>query len=256
MAAPDLGWRIGEPLPRAFYRRPAPLVASDLIGRLVVRPLPGVMVVGRIVEAEAYQEDDPASHSYRGVTARTAVMFGPPGHLYVYFSYGNHWCMNVVTGRDGEGSAVLLRAAEPLEGIEWMRAARGLHAVRDLCSGPGKLTQAFGITKAQNGLDLVAGQDLYVASGTRVPDEGIGVGPRVGISVATEKPWRFFVKDNPYVSRRATAPGAARARARTSAGAKQTASVKAALRPRGSVSAKARGEASPVARTSRARRPP
>jgi len=248
MEASHPGWRIGEPLPRAFYRRPAPLVARDLIGRLLVRPLPGVTLVGRIVEAEAYQEDDPASHSHRGLTARTAVMFGPPGHLYVYFSYGNHWCMNVVTGRDGEGSAVLVRAAEPLEGIQWIRAARGRHAVRDLCSGPGKLTQAFGITKAQNGLDLVPGRDVYVASGTRVSNEGIGVGPRVGISVATERPWRFFARDSPYVSRRATTPATASPRAKVKARAKG--------RPKGSVSATVRGEGLSAARTSRARRPP
>ena len=252
MALPSPGWRTSEPLPRAFYRRPAPLVAPDLIGRLLVRPLPGVTLVGRIVEVEAYQEDDPASHSFRGLTARTAVMFGLPGHLYVYFSYGNHWCMNVVTGREGEGSAVLIRAAEPLQGIEWMRGARGVQAVRDLCSGPGKLTRAFGITKAQNGLDLVSGRDVYVAAGTRVPHEAIGVGSRVGISVATERPWRFFVNDSPYVSRRVAAPAAATASPR----AKGRAKAKATGLPKASVSAKATGRGLPAARTSRARRPP
>jgi DNA-3-methyladenine glycosylase len=163
--------------------------------------------VARIVEVEAYQEDDPASHSYRGMTARTEIMFGTPGHLYVYFSYGNHWCMNVVTGRTSEGSAVLLRGAEPLEGVEWMRSARGVESVRDLCSGPGRLTQAFGITKAQNGLDLVSGEDLYVAAGERLSDERIVVGPRIGISVATEVLWRFFEQDSRFVSRGPRARG-------------------------------------------------
>lgn len=172
----------------------------------MIRALPGATLVARLVEVEAYQEDDPASHSYRGLTARTEVMFGPPGRLYVYFSYGNHWCMNVVTGRDGEGSAVLLRAAEPLEGVDLMRRARGVQPMRTLCSGPGRLTQAFGISKSQNGLDLVSGEGLYLAAGERLADEHVGVGPRVGISVATEVPWRFFERDSPFVSRRFSPP--------------------------------------------------
>lgn len=164
--------------------------------------------MGRIVECEAYQEDDPASHSYRGLTNRTWVMFGPPGHLYVYLSYGMHCCMNVVTGRDGEGSAVLLRAVEPLLGVERMRAWRGVSDVRLLCSGPGRLTQAFDVHRSHNGVDLVRGDVLYVARGRPVPDEAVGVGPRVGISVATDRPWRFFVLGSPFVSR--PAPGASR----------------------------------------------
>src|SRR5436189_4668107 len=125
---------------RRRLARPALLVAPRLVGAVIVSDRLGARVAVRLTEVEAYEGlDDPASHSFRGRTARTAVMFGPPGHLYVYFSYGNHWCMNVVTGREGEGSAVLIRAAEPLEGIERMRGARGVHAVRDLCSGPAKL---------------------------------------------------------------------------------------------------------------------
>jgi DNA-3-methyladenine glycosylase len=199
-ATPSLPARLG----RSFYRRPSPHVAPDLLGRLLVRPLPGDgVLMARIVEVEAYQEDDPASHSYRGRTVRTEVMFGPPGHLYVYFSYGNHWCMNVVTGVDGEGSAVLLRAAEPLEGLAWMREARGVERTRDLCSGPGKLAQAFGVTKALDGLDLVEGTDLYLSPGEPVPGERIGAGPRVGISVATERPWRFVdASAGAFLSRR------------------------------------------------------
>jgi DNA-3-methyladenine glycosylase len=198
---PSARQQLPKPLPRSFYRRPAPDVGPDLLGRLLVRIVPGVVLMARIVEAEAYQEDDPASHSFRGLTARTAVMFGPPGHLYVYFSYGNHWCMNVVTGRTGEGSAVLLRAAEPLEGLTWMHRARRVERVRDLCSGPGKLTQAFGVSKEQNGWDLVSGRDLYVSAGEGVPATSIDAGPRVGISVAVDKPWRFAEKGSRFVSR-------------------------------------------------------
>jgi DNA-3-methyladenine glycosylase len=189
-------------LPRSFYARPSLEVARDLIGRLLVRPLPGGRLVGRIVESEAYQEGDPASHSFRGRTARNEVMFGRSGHLYVYFSYGMHFCMNVVTGRDGEGSAVLLRAVEPVEGIDWMLARRGLDDVRLLCAGPGRLTQAFGIDRAHNGADLVAGDVLFVASGSAVPEDRIGVSPRVGLTLGVDRPWRFFEARSPFVSRR------------------------------------------------------
>jgi DNA-3-methyladenine glycosylase len=198
-----------------------------------------VLLVARIVETEAYQEDDPASHSYRGQTARTEVMFGPPGHLYVYFSYGSHWCMNVVTGRTGEGSAVLLRAAEPLVGLEWMRAARGVEPIRDLCSGPGKLTQALGVTNMQNDLDLVSGVGLYLAAGQPVAAAGIGVGSRVGISVATEQPWRFYERGSPFVSR--VASSRRRPTARTKG--KVTVMARGTVSARASAKAKARGKA-------------
>jgi DNA-3-methyladenine glycosylase len=188
-------------LPRRFYARSSVQVARDLIGRLLVRPLPGTTLVGRIVECEAYQEGDPASHSFRGRTPRNEVMFGLPGHLYVYFTYGMHFCMNVVTGGDGEGSAVLLRAAEPVEGVEWMRTRRGGHDDRLLCAGPGRLTQAFGVDRAHNGADLVAGDVLYVAKGIAVPRERVGVSARIGITVGRERPWRFFEIGSPFISR-------------------------------------------------------
>ncbi len=164
------------------------------------------MVAGRIVECEAYEEGDPASHSFRGLTDRTAVMFGPPGHLYVYFTYGMHFCMNVVTARDGEGSAVLLRAVEPTEGIEIMQALRGVSNLPILCAGPGRLTQAFGISRADNGIDLVSGRDLFVAPGEPVEARAIGVSRRIGISVAMEKPWRFYLSGSPFVSRGSSLP--------------------------------------------------
>jgi DNA-3-methyladenine glycosylase len=178
------------------------VVAPDLLGRLLVRTLPdGEQLIARIVESEAYQEDDPASHSYRGLRPHTAVMFGPPGHLYVYRSYGVHWCMNVVTGRDGEGSAVLLRAAEPLDGIERMRQLTGRHDPRLLAAGPGRLTQALAVTREQDGTDLVRGQELVIAEGDPVPDDGVRVATRIGLTVAREQPWRFFEAASPFVSR-------------------------------------------------------
>ena len=187
-------------------------MARDLLGRLLIRPFKEELLVGRIVETEAYQQDDPASHSFRGLTARTEVMFGPPGHLYVYFTYGMHFCINVVTGNDGEGSAVLLRAVEPLEGLDVMRRHRGVTLDRLLCAGPGRLTQAFGIGRRHNGLDLVSGGDLYIAEGEPVPPARIAAGPRVGITVGMERPWRMVDATSPFLSRRAVRPAAATVR--------------------------------------------
>ena len=199
----------GRALPRAFYGRPSLQVARDLLGRVLVRTLPdGTRLAARIVETEAYREDDPASHSFRGRTARTEVMFGPPGHLYVYFTYGMHFCMNVVTGRDGEGSAVLLRAAEPLAGLERMAELRGTSNPRLLCSGPGRMCQAFGVDRSLDGTDLVRGGAMRVEPGAPVPEAAVAAGPRIGISVAVERPWRFVVMGSPSLSRPAArAPG-------------------------------------------------
>ncbi|HYT30547.1 MAG TPA: DNA-3-methyladenine glycosylase, partial [Actinomycetota bacterium] len=193
-------------MPRSFYGRPSATVARDLVGRLLVGNLGGALVAGRIVECEAYQEDDPASHSFRGPTARNQVMFGPPGRLYVYVSYGVHHCMNVVTGARGSGSAVLLRAVEPLDGLEAMAARRGEARPRLLCSGPGRLTQAYGVGRDQNGLDLVAGTGLWVAAGRPVRGSDVRAGPRVGIRAATERPWRFVEAGSPFVSRGPVSP--------------------------------------------------
>ena len=189
-------------LPRSFFARPSPEVGPDLLGRILVRKVgDGTLLTARIVEAEAYQEDDPASHSFRGRTNRTEVMFGPPGHAYVYFTYGMHHCMNVVTGSTGEGSAVLLRAAEPLEGLEEMARRRGTNDPRALCSGPGRLCQALGIDRAENGLDLVRGRLLWLLEGAPPAPSTINVGPRVGITSGTERPWRFSVQGDRFVSR-------------------------------------------------------
>jgi DNA-3-methyladenine glycosylase len=159
---------------------------------------------GRIVEVEAYKGAlDPASHAYRGLTPRTAVMFGSPGYLYVYFTYGMHWCANVVCGPEGEAGAVLIRALAPLRGLEQMRAARGPTARRDrdLCNGPAKLCQALGITGADNGVDLLAPGRVRLADDGTPPPQSPAQGRRIGIRVATEEPWRFWVAGEECVSR-------------------------------------------------------
>lgn len=191
----------GRRLPRSFFARPAAEVAPDLLGALLVRDAPRGRLVARIVEAEAYEEGDPASHSFRGRTARNDVMFGPPGRLYVYFTYGMHFCMNVVTGRAGEGSAVLLRAGEPLEGLRAMARRRGTSEPRLLCSGPARLCEAFGVGRRQNGLDLVRGGDVYLLTGVPVPSSRIDVTSRVGIRSGADHLWRFLVTGDPFVSR-------------------------------------------------------
>ncbi len=163
-----------------------------LLGKLIVVVRNGEVVSGRIIETEAYTADDPASHSYRGVTRRNAVMFGPPGRLYVYLSYGIHCCANVVTGSEGDGQAVLLRSVVPVEGIGTIRDRRAGRADAELANGPGKLCVALGLSLADNGADLTRPGGLI-----RVVDDGCSspsrllTGPRVGITRATERPWRF-----------------------------------------------------------------
>jgi DNA-3-methyladenine glycosylase len=186
-------------LPRSFYARPATEVAPDLLGHVLVRALPdGRRLAARLLEVEAYEPDDPGSHAFRGMTARNEVMFGPPGHLYVYFTYGMHFCMNAVTRRAGEGSAVLLRAGEPLAGLDEMRAHRGRERDVELCSGPGRFTQALAIARPENGLDLVAGDTAWIERGAGGGNVGIGI--RVGVH-DTSRSWRFWLEGNPFVSR-------------------------------------------------------
>jgi DNA-3-methyladenine glycosylase len=163
-------------------------VARDLLGAVLVVERAGTLVAGRIVETEAYTADDPASHSFRGRTPRNAVMFGPAGHLYVYRSYGIHWCANVVTGAEGDGQAVLLRAVDPVEGVDEMLRRRGR---RPLADGPGKLCQAFGLDGDDDGADLCGeGPIRIVDAGAGSPVDPI-TGPRIGITKAVDTPWRF-----------------------------------------------------------------
>lgn len=195
-------------LPRRFFDRPAVEVAPELLGRILVRSLPGIRLAGRIVETEAYEPGDPASHGFRGPTPRNASMFGEPGHLYTYFTYGHHWMANVVTRSAGEGSAVLLRALEPLEGLEEMAARRDRTDPRDLCSGPGKLAKALGLDRAHDGADLTRGRVVWIETGEPVAAQRIACGPRVGLSVGMEQDWRFFEVASPWVSRWRGAPRA------------------------------------------------
>ena len=197
-------------LSRSFYARAAHEVAPDLLGHVLVRIFPdGSRASVRIVEVEAYGPDDPASHAFLGETPRNAVMFGPPGHLYVYFTYGMHHCMNVVTGRAAEGSAVLLRAAEPLEGEEEMVGRRGREGRLDLCSGPGRLAQALGVDRRDDGIDLVAGDGVWLEAASRV--EPVAVGNRVGVH-ETSRHWRYWLDGSPFVSRGRPGPPTAKRR--------------------------------------------
>jgi DNA-3-methyladenine glycosylase len=183
-----------------WLARPSTVVAPALLGCVLVRALPdGTRLAARIVETEAYGAHDPASHSFAGRTARTEVMFGRAGRLYVYFTYGMHFCANVVTGRTGEGSAVLLRAAAPLEGVERIAEHRGTADVRVLCAGPARLCQALAIDRVHNGADVVSGRTVWLERGPR--PRAVSQGPRVGITRAVEQPWRYWVTDDPFVSR-------------------------------------------------------
>ncbi|MEO7252303.1 MAG: DNA-3-methyladenine glycosylase [Arenimonas sp.] len=190
----------GKLLTPGFFRRDPRLVAPELLNKLLVAD-DGRR--GRIVEVEAYcGSEDPAAHTFRGKTARNASMFGPGGHLYVYFTYGMHWCANVVCGEEGEGVGVLLRALEPLAGLERMRAERSKAKTdRDLCRGPGRLAQGFGISGDDDGGDLRRGRIRVLDDGT-APPAVPAVGPRIGISVATQEPWRWHVPGNRFVSGR------------------------------------------------------
>ncbi len=193
------GPSVGRPLSRAFFARNSLAVAKDLLGHLLVHETPRGRLVGRIVEVEAYRGPrDPASHAYKR-TARSEIMWGRPGTAYVYFSYGNHYCINVVTEAEGTAGAVLLRAVEPVEGVEIMRRNRGVGGDRLLTSGPGRLTQAMGIGREHNGVDLTR-PPLSLARG-RTRSVPVATSPRVGIRVATVRPWRFYIPGNPYVSR-------------------------------------------------------
>ena len=183
-----------KPLPRSFFARSVHTVAPDLIGATLLFKGAG----GVIVEVEAYHQTDPAAHSFGGRTERNAVMFGPPGYAYVYRSYGIHWCLNFVCEPEGVASAVLIRALAPTHGLAVMRRRRGVTDERLLCSGPGRLSQALGITDAQYGLPLDNPPFEIFA---RADDVEVAVGPRIGLTKAIEHPWRYGLSGSRFVSK-------------------------------------------------------
>jgi DNA-3-methyladenine glycosylase len=188
-------------LPAAFFARPVEIVARELLGARLVSTVGEELVAGVIVETEAYHgADDPASHAATrgGRTARNAAMFGPAGRAYVYRIYGMHWCVNVVTGEEGDPQAVLIRALDPVTGEDVMARRRG--GMRGLASGPGRLCQALGITGALYGHDLTR-PPLEIRTGWSVPDAAVGISGRIGVRVAADWPRRWFVRGNPSVSR-------------------------------------------------------
>ena len=187
-------------LSRNFYLRDTVAVAKDLLGKYLVYNRNGNTLVGMIVEVEAYRENDLASHSSSGKTNRNSAMFMKGGHLYVYFTYGIHYCANIVTEKENYGAAVLIRGVEPAKGIEVMKENRKISDINNLTNGPAKFCQAFGITIQQNKLDLTL--DTIFCIESNVKNLQLNKSNRIGITKATEKLWRFFIKDNKYVSKK------------------------------------------------------
>lgn len=207
----------GTPYPRDFYDRPVLEVARDLLGAVVTRSTDEGVVRLRLTEVEAYAGAiDPASHAFRGQTPRNATMFGPPGHAYVYFTYGMHYCVNLVCSPPGEASAVLLRAGEVIDGLELARSRRPRMPDRDLARGPARLTLALALDRSDDGVDVCGGSGLTVGTGEPVAAGRVRTGPRVGVSQGATEPWRFWIDGEPSVStyrpavirrRRARVPG-------------------------------------------------
>ncbi len=218
---------IGPPLPRDFYLQETLTVARGLLGCVLVHCADDGLLAGRISETEAYRYDDPASHAYRGRTRRNATLFGPPGHAYIYFTYGMHYCLNAVTESEGVGAGVLIRALEPLIGMERMALRRGLteqsvsggddrarqvRYARALTAGPGRLCSAFGLDRRLDGVDLTTGEVLWIAEpipnrkartseARNIETPEVVASPRIGISRGIDLLWRFTLRDDPYVSR-------------------------------------------------------
>jgi DNA-3-methyladenine glycosylase len=195
-------------LSKSFYQRELLDVAQDLLGKIFVKVDAKKHLAGKIVEVEAYHGDyDQAAHSFAGITERTKIMFETGGYLYVYFTYGVHHCCNVVTGKKGQGNAVLIRAVEPITGIEKMlrnRFGRKLKSEKEifnLTNGPGKVCQAFGIDRKLSGTDLT-GNKIFILNGQKISSNDIGISKRIGITKSVDLPWRYFIKNNPYISRK------------------------------------------------------
>lgn len=205
--------RFGLPLAREFYLQETVAAARALLNCILIFDGADGLTAGRITETEAYTRDDPACHAYRGRTARNASMFGPPGHAYIYLSYGVHHCLNAVTAPEGVGEAVLLRSVEPLAGVELMRNRRGLSKdradcaplsiseARYLCGGPGRLCLAFGLDRSKDNVDLTTSEGLWIASGSPSRNDAIVATPRIGISQGAALPWRFTLRSDAYTSR-------------------------------------------------------
>lgn len=193
-----------EVLPTGFYRRDTALVAAELLGKILVHHTPEGLTAGAIVETEAYIQGDPVCHAYRGATPRNRAMFGPPGRAYIYFTYGMHHCFNVVTACEGVGEAVLIRALEPLEGIDLMRKRRGRPGLGELCAGPARLVEAMGIEPRLYGHDLTQ-PPLFILRGDQVPEEDVVVTTRVGIKLAADLPLRFYIRNSRFVSKKQSA---------------------------------------------------
>lgn len=194
-------------LPRKFYIRPVLTVAKDLLGKVLIRQTDKIFFAGRIVEVEAYDGNiDEAAHTFKGKTKRNEVMFNEGGYLYVYFTYGAHYCCNVVTGKKDHGSAVLIRAIEPLGGIDEMiknrfgRKLKNDKEIFNLTSGPGKVCKAFDINREHSGLDLTSSQ-VFIIDQPKVEKNRVGISKRIGITKSVNLPWRFFEIGNPYLSR-------------------------------------------------------
>lgn len=188
-------------LPRDFYERHTVKVANDLLGKRLVRVRSKNRMEGKIVEVEAYRgSDDPASHAFRGPTPRNAPMFGEPGHAYIYFTYGNHYCLNITTQEVGTPGAVLIRAMQPLEGLREMRRLRPNVLDSNLTNGPGKLTKALGIDKSLNEVDMTKRGELFVTESDETTFD-VAKSARVGISQGRDRLWRFYVAGNSYVSK-------------------------------------------------------
>jgi DNA-3-methyladenine glycosylase len=193
-------------LPETFFQKAVLKIAPKLLGKYFVKKEGQKLLIGKIIEVEAYVDKiDEASHSFNGVTKRNKLMFASGGKLYVYFIYGNHYCCNVVCDKEGVGSAVLIRALEPLKGIEIMVERRFRKSevtakeFLNLTNGPGKICRAFNIAKDENGKDL-CGEEIFLAEGEKVPKKNVLQSPRIGIKKSKELPWRFYLKDNPFVS--------------------------------------------------------
>lgn len=203
-----MNYKLNKKLSRKFYTRDVVTVAKELLGKILVKKEDGITLSGMIVEVEAYDgETDEASHTFIGKTKRNEIMFERGGFFYVYFTYGAHFCCNIVTGMKGRGTAVLIRAVEPLEGEEIMiknRFDRELKNGKEkfnLTNGPGKVCQAFSITKKHYGIDLT-GNDIFLLDNSKLKDDEIGISPRIGIKKSVHLPWRFFIKNNNYISRK------------------------------------------------------